>query len=200
MSSDETVVLADAEVRATIDMVGVHGDVPPTHARVSLASGEQVFVPADLVVTRQDGSLCLPLTRSELLAGYPGVPSTIRIPVLAEQLTVRREVHDRGGVRVATKVDERVEVVDEQLAQEQLDVERVRVDRVVTSAPPVRYEGDVTIISLVEEVLVVERRLVVREEVRIRKHTTTTRHTEDVVLRREVASVDVLPPDHDGPS
>lgn len=50
-----------------------------------------------------------------------------------------------------------------------VEVTRVRVDREVDEAPRVRQEGDVTIISLVEEVLVVTKRLFLREEIHVRR-------------------------------
>jgi Domain of unknown function (DUF2382) len=42
------------------------------------------------------------------------------------------------------------------------------MNRPVNAAPPVREEGETTVISVVEEVLVVERRLVLKEEIRLR--------------------------------
>jgi stress response protein YsnF len=41
--------------------------------------------------------------------------------------------------------------------------------RIVETAPEIRTEGDVTILPVVEEVLVVEKRLVLKEELHIRR-------------------------------
>ena len=51
--------------------------------------------------------------------------------------------------------------------------------------PPVREEGDLTILPVVEEVLVTERRLRLVEEVRIRQVHTTATHVETVKLREQ---------------
>jgi stress response protein YsnF len=59
--------------------------------------------------------------------------------------------------------------------------------------PSVRQEGDVTIIPVVEEILVVERRLVLKEEVHIRRIKTTERHQEQIKLRRQEATVSRTP-------
>jgi stress response protein YsnF len=60
----------------------------------------------------------------------------------------------------------------------------------VDAVPPVREEGDTTVISIVEEVLVVERRLVLKEEIRLRRVRTTERHRETVTLREQQAVIE----------
>ena len=52
-----------------------------------------------------------------------------------------------------------------------------------------REEGDTTIISVVEEIVVVERRLVLKEEVRLRRVRVTEQHRETVVLREQDAVI-----------
>jgi stress response protein YsnF len=47
----------------------------------------------------------------------------------------------------------------------------------------------VTILSVVEEVVVVERRLVLKEEVHLRRVQTTERHVETVTLREQDITV-----------
>ena len=58
---------------------------------------------------------------------------------------------------------------DEPLWREEVEVTRVPMQRVVDGPVPVREENDTTIISVVEEVLVVEKRWMLREEIHIRK-------------------------------
>ncbi|MGI3904183.1 MAG: DUF2382 domain-containing protein [Janthinobacterium lividum] len=55
--------------------------------------------------------------------------------------------------------------------------------------PPVRQEGDVTIMSVVEEELVVVRRLVLKEEVHLRRVQSTVPHTQTVTLREQHITV-----------
>ena len=111
------------------------------------------------------------------------------VPVLAERLLVSKRRVERALVRVATTTREREHFVDEALAQERIEVERVPINRPVDAAPPVREEGDTTILSVVEEVVVVERRLVLKEEIHIRRLHTTARHRETVTLREQEAVV-----------
>ena len=68
-------------------------------------------------------------------------------------------------------------------------VEHVPIGRTVGAVPPIREEGDTTVLPVVEEVVVVERRLVLKEEIRIRRLRSTERHQETVTLRTQDAVV-----------
>ncbi|AIE84109.1 DUF2382 domain-containing protein [Fimbriimonas ginsengisoli] len=61
-----------------------------------------------------------------------------------------------------TDLDRMVEVED-------VEIERVPMDEILDTAPEVRQEGDVTIIPVVEEFLVVQRKLRLKEEIRVTK-------------------------------
>lgn len=117
------------------------------------------------------------------------------IPVIEEELRIGKQSVERGRVRVTKTISEREEIIDEPLQMEEPIVERVPINRHVEVAPPVRYEGDVMIVPLVEEVLVVERRLMLREELRISKRRIEVREQQRVVLRREEAIVERITPD-----
>jgi len=80
-------------------------------------------------------------------------------------------------------------VVEADLRHDRVVVERVAVGRIVDAVPPLRQEGDVTILSVVEETVVVERRLVLKEEVHLRRVQTTERHVESVRLREQAVTV-----------
>ena len=116
------------------------------------------------------------------------------IPVVEEQAVVRKRKKVTGAVRVRTVVREAEELINEALASEQVEVERVPIKRWVEAAVPVRQEGDTTIVSLHEEVVVVEKRLRLVEEVRITRKRSTHRAEERVTLRREEAVVERLEP------
>ncbi|MDB6045471.1 MAG: hypothetical protein JWM63_4022 [Gammaproteobacteria bacterium] len=98
------------------------------------------------------------------------------LPLVDEQLSVRKRRVETGRVRIKTVVDEHQEWIQEALEREEISVERVEVDRVVEARPVVRQEGDVLIIPVVEEVMVVEKRLLLKEEI----HVRTQRHVEQV--------------------
>lgn len=55
--------------------------------------------------------------------------------------------------------------------------------------PPVREEGDTTIVSVVEEVVVIERRLMLKEEIHITRVHLTEHHRETVMLREQEAVI-----------
>ena len=116
----------------------------------------------------------------------------------AERATVARRKVETGKVRVRLETKSYDEVVDEVLTQEHVEVERVVVGRFVDVAPGIREEGDTTVISVVEEVLVVERRLVLKEEIHLRRVQTTARHQETVALREQEAVIERLDVSFDG--
>lgn len=91
----------------------------------------------------------------------------LRVPLIAEDVQVDKVEVVSDRVRVTTATDTRDVLAEGDVKCGALRVERVAVERQVDEAPAPRQEGDVTIISLVEERLVVEKRLFVVEEVRI---------------------------------
>jgi uncharacterized protein (TIGR02271 family) len=111
------------------------------------------------------------------------------VPVIEEDVAIGVSVSEHERVLVTKKVEtERIDV-DATFAREEIEVERVRVDRQVDVAPPVRTEGDTTIIPVIEEEVVVQRRLVVREEIRITKKRHESTRPIAVERRRERVEV-----------
>jgi len=115
------------------------------------------------------------------------------IPVIAEALHVDRRTLE-GAVRVTKRVHEQPVELDETAREERVVVERVPVGRIVDGPIGIRREGDVTIVPVLEERLVVEKRLVLVEELHLR-HETYTRHVpQRVIVRREELVVERLDP------
>ncbi|WP_338761111.1 DUF2382 domain-containing protein [Massilia sp. METH4] len=122
---------------------------------------------------------------------------TVAVPVIREEVEVSKRVVDTGrGVRVTRNVSERSEEVRELLWHEELDVQRVPVDRVVAEAPPSRYEGDVLVVPVLEEILVMEKRYRIKEELRITRIRRQQEYRETVPLRVEDVQVEAF---DDGP-
>lgn len=111
-----------------------------------------------------------------------------RLPLLAETLVVGKRVVDTGTVRVRTVVDTTDAWVRETLRRDKVEITRVPIDRQVAVAPPDRIEGDTTIVSIVEEVIVVEKRLMLREEVHMR-HLRDAVPVEQAVPLRTMRAV-----------
>lgn len=95
------------------------------------------------------------------------------IPIVEETLSIEKRVVETGRVRVQTFVDDEEIVLRDQLNRDLLDVERVAIGREVETAPKMREEGDILIVPVLEERLVVEKRLFLVEELRIHRSSTT---------------------------
>lgn len=125
---------------------------------------------------------------------------SVQIPVVQEELHVgKRTVETGRGVRVHKTVTEEAIRIDEPLAQQGLEIERVPVNAWVEGPVPVqRHEGDTLVVPVLEEVLVVEKRLRLKEEIRITARATTRHASERVVLRTEQVSVERFDEGHGG--
>lgn len=100
---------------------------------------------------------------------------------------------DVGRVRVSTHTETIEEVARAELHGETVEVTRVALNQPVTGArPEMRQEGDVTIVPVFEEVLVVEKRLVLKEELHIRKRATAETVIVPVTLQHQTATVERL--------
>ena len=116
------------------------------------------------------------------------------IPLVEERLTVGKRAVESGRVRVRVTVEEREEILTEQLARDDVQIERVPRGERLTEMPHVRLEGSTTIIPVVEEVLVVEKALVLVEEIHVRRVTETETVQIPATVRSERATVE-----RDGP-
>lgn len=121
---------------------------------------------------------------------YQEIQDSGVIPVMEEQLIVDKRVVEKGRVRISKKVRETDETVNIPLVQENVQVERVPINQFIAEAPPpVRYEGNVMIIPVLREVVIVEKRLVLVEELRVTKQQTQTQETQKIRLRKEEVNV-----------
>lgn len=188
------------------DKDGVWGTVVPesphlpsnaAQVAVQTESGQQVLVPTDILIQQPDGSYYLPLRLAELEHsdsehdGHQAEP--IVMPVLVEELDVQKRLVETGKVRITKVVRERETLVDEPLFHDKVAITRVPIQRVVDGPVPVRKENGTTIISVVEEVLVVEKRLMLREEIHIRKQRIETHQPQRITLRSEEVQVERVP-------
>jgi uncharacterized protein (TIGR02271 family) len=192
--------------RRVKDKDGVWGTVVPAsphrsssaaQAVVQIESGQQMLVPTDLLVQQPDGHYELPLRLAEF--EHSGSEHSMHqdepmvVPVLVEELEVQKRLVETGKVRITKVVHERETIVDEPLWRDNVAVSRVPMQRVVDGPVPVREEHGTTIISVVEEVLVVEKRWMLREEIHIRKQRTETHQPQRITLRSEEVQVERVP-------
>lgn len=119
----------------------------------------------------------------------PPAPEAASLPVVEEKVTVGKRVREIGQVVVYVEPGVKHEVVDVSLLDQDVQVERVEVNRQVEAASPPRQEGDVTIVPVYEEVLVVEKRLMLKEEIRIARRQRQRHEQREVDVQIEQARV-----------
>lgn len=125
----------------------------------------------------------------------PDLKSTeTTLPVVDEQLSVVKRTKETGRVRISTVVDEREEWVREKLERQEVSVERVRIDRIVDRLPQMRQDGDVLIIPLCEEVLIVEKKLMLKEELHVRTQRRVDEISQPVTLKSMRAVIERIDP------
>jgi uncharacterized protein (TIGR02271 family) len=188
------------------DKDGVWGTVVPgpphlpsnaAQVVVQTESGQQILVPTDILIQQSDGSYYLPLRLAEL--EHYGSEHSVHqdepmvVPVLVEELEVQKRLVETGKVRITKVVHEHETLVDEPLFHDKVAITRVPMQRVVDGPVPVREENGTTIISIVEEVLVVEKRLMLREEIHIHKQRIETHQPQRITLRSEEVRVERVP-------
>ena len=175
---------------------GLIGTLPygPTSERaevvIELTNGVgRAVVPAGQLSQRREGGFYLPISSQDLrrAAATERVDAgqAVTVPVVREEIAVTKQQRESGKIVVHVTPTVRREVVDVPTAEEHVEVARVPINRQVEAAEPVRQEGDVTIVPVYEEVLVVERRLMLKEEVRISRRRTVRHEKQEVELRSE---------------
>jgi uncharacterized protein (TIGR02271 family) len=124
-------------------------------------------------------------------------PGTV-IPIMEEIAVVSSKTVETGRVRITkqvTQVEQGVHVVG---SHDECEVERITLNRIVETAPSVRYEGETMIIPVLKEVAVVEKKLMLVEEVRVTRKKVQTQETIPVTLRKESLEVIREAPPTDG--
>ena len=159
---------------------------------VTRLDGTEVSIRASSLQMQADGSYFLASSGDENISQPAAHIEEIRVPVIAEELVVEKHKVPTGGVRVHKIVQQHDEVIAMPLLKEHVDIRRVIVDRDVPGPMPIRYEGDVTIIPVVEEVIVVEKRMRLKEEFHITRRRTEEHTEQTVTLQRETAVVERL--------
>ena len=114
------------------------------------------------------------------------------IPLVEETARIAIREVSGGKVRVRTVTDTVEEMARAALDEENVEVTRVPINQDVDTAPTVRTDGEVVIVPVLEEALVVQKRLVLKEELHIRRTKTQTTIEEPVTLRKQRAVVERL--------
>lgn len=119
----------------------------------------------------------------------------VTIPIVEETAAMVKSTHTTT-VRVTSKVEHDLQRLEDTLAVDEVDVERVPAGRWVDGPLPIRQEGDTTVFPVVEEVAVIQKRFRLVEEVRVTKHARTEPFARDTDVRRTRIAVERIPQDN----
>jgi uncharacterized protein (TIGR02271 family) len=115
--------------------------------------------------------------------GHKG--ETERFQVTEEEARIDKRVVPTGRVRIHTAVDVNFETARANLEGQEVEIDRVPVNKPVKETPPVRTKNDTLIIPVMEEVLVVEKQLILKEEPHVRRRVVHKRVEVPVSLRKQ---------------
>jgi uncharacterized protein (TIGR02271 family) len=117
-------------------------------------------------------------------------PQDIHVQLTEERLSVETAKVVDGRVRVSTRTEMVTETADAVLNTQTIEVTRHPIGQEVSSIQPSRTEGDVTILPVFEERLVIEKRLFLVEEVHIRKVKASDAIAVPVDLRKQKLTIE----------
>jgi hypothetical protein len=180
---------------SVIDGAGVHGTLRRIEAEssghplavVDIGRGVRVRVPFDLLQHDPSGGYTLAARWSDFAVTTEDGTS---IPVIAQEVTVDIRPAPEKTLRARRRVVVEQRDVEVPVWKERIHVEHVAIDQFVDQAPTPRYEGDVLVIPIIEEVPVVQVRLRVREELRVQVVREQHVHRETVTLRRHEVDIE----------
>ena len=116
--------------------------------------------------------------------------AAITIPLATEEIELGKRPVQQAVVRIQTRVREEERVIETRLLKDEIKIERVEINQPIERPMQSRYEGEVLVIPVIEEVLVVRKQLVLKEELRITQRAVARPHTQAVTLRHEEATVE----------
>jgi uncharacterized protein (TIGR02271 family) len=102
-----------------------------------------------------------------------------------EQLIARKDLRERGEIRLRTTVEEIPGRLEVEVQREEVEIEHIPAGQVVSEREgPYEQDGSL-MVPIYEEQLVVVKRLVLKEQLRVRRVTSTKRQLFEDTLRRD---------------
>jgi uncharacterized protein (TIGR02271 family) len=117
-------------------------------------------------------------------------PAGRTLPIYEEQLLVDKQNREIGEIVIRKVIEEVPTQAEVDAIHEELDVEHVSVDEVVEQRREPWREGNVLVVPVYEEQMIVVRKLVMREQLRITLHQVTEKHVLAETLKREHVTVE----------
>jgi uncharacterized protein (TIGR02271 family) len=118
-------------------------------------------------------------------AGVADDGEQVRIPVYEERLHADARPVDLGEVRIHKAVERVPTTTTRSVEREEVEIERVRLDRLLDQPVEPYQDGEWLVVPVMEEVLVITKQLVLTEEVRIRTKRVSEEQEVYEILRRE---------------
>ncbi len=114
---------------------------------------------------------------------------SVTVPVIEEQVRIELQEEVTGNVTITKTVTTETVSAEAPYTQENVSVERIAINKYVDEAlPTVRYEGDVMIVPVLQEVLV--KRTLLVEELHVTKTRASTSEAKEITLRKETVNVE----------
>jgi uncharacterized protein (TIGR02271 family) len=107
------------------------------------------------------------------------------LPVLEEVLEVTRQTVETGAVRVRLSTTETTHPLRLDAWSERVEVERVAIGQPVAERREPWHDGDVLVVPVYEEQVVLQRILVLKEELHLRRRREHVTEETVAVLRRD---------------
>jgi uncharacterized protein (TIGR02271 family) len=155
---------------------------------------EFLRVPRDMVERIQDGVLYLNVPRQRVPRASAAVSATQRLRTPGETMTIQlseehievdTRVVERGYLRVQKKVDEYLDEQIIRLQHHETHIERVPRDEVIDAPIAPYMDGDVYVVPVIEEEIIIQTRLRLKEELRVHRVVAERDETIQTPFRRE---------------
>jgi len=204
MQSEQSSIAPNAVVRAKDGILGVVDEVivHPGTGRLSyllVKSSQQdpaMRVRADLIdsvpspdlvrlrVNRKDArELATAALEEDLIARQEG--NELHIPIHEERLSVGTRPVDLGELLIHKRVEEVPETVRQLVTRDDVEIQRVAVNRALDAPVEMRTEDGWLVIPVMEEILVVHKQLQLKEEIRVRTRQVTVEEELTETIRHE---------------
>lgn len=162
-----------------VSIFGVSRDQSYVLAR--LDDNQLINVPIQLLEVQNSQRYYLPRRFRDFQETTTTQSSEKVFPVIEEKPLISKKKVDTAEIKIKKQVSQREEVVEQSLAREEINIDRIPKNDVFERPAQMRVEGDCTYIPVQEEILVVEKRYLVREEICIKK--IRTEHNEKVIVK-----------------
>jgi uncharacterized protein (TIGR02271 family) len=166
------------------------------HILVSFDTGEDAWIPFDHLKLLPDGSYFLS-AEADSTQWKPGrredrsdqTEKDLVVPVIEEEIEIGKRVsHEK--VQISKQVHEEEVEINEPSFREEIEIERIPKNEMLDAPVEPYTEGEIMVIPVVEERVVVTKHLVLVEEIRVKKIRIEVREPQRVMLRREEVKVD----------